>query len=857
MAGVDTYTFTPDDGQCATPFTLNVNIANPNKPMFNAIGPLCQNSYPPKLPVKSANMISGTWSPATINTDDAGTKTYTFIPTPGQCADTVEMGIVVNARTIPTFNPIEPICINSVAPPLPTISTNIPAITGTWNPSAINTTLVGAKAYIFTPASGLCATKDTLIVKVTAPVTPAFEEIGPLCVNSLPPDLPSTSLNGFSGTWNPTIISTGQIGTFSYIFTPEPGQCAVNDTLNITVVVPDKPIFHTIDPLCLNSSAPELPVSSSDGISGTWNPSIISTAEIGTTAYVFIPYPGQCATNDTLNVTVVLPVKPLFEIPAALCQNSSKPLLPPTSSNGIKGNWNPLTITTEIAGKSTYIFTPDADQCALADTAYIIINPTVTSTTSATACTNQLPYIWNGQSFTASGTFTAMLVSASGCDSLATLDLNVVRGDTPLFTQIGPLIQNSVPPALPATSSDGITGTWSPTEISTARAGKSTYTFNPDPDVCAGFFSMEVAIDIQAVIAEEDSIPGAAGIQIGACENITLDASKSKGENLKYEWSLPDQGGSLTSYSDSITEFMLSPDYAGSLPVDIRVRLHVADLNGYTDSDTLLIHIEPLPVAAVSSNGKLQKDGSMIVDGSGSTGTQLSYKWSTSEGRIIGADDQPSASFFGAGMYKLVITDIHGCPGTKDFHFPLEAYSITARPDNYRITWAQDTVMIVLANDSSSAPFASVRVIKPASMGTTSINNDFTITYTPTVRTPGVDQFIYEVGNVGELCDSALVTIEIYDSNISIPQGFSPNGDGLNDILEFKGLENYKNSGLYIYTRSGQTVYRSGNYLNDWDGKTKINKLDSQSLVPPGTYYYVLKLGQTNRIIKGFIYIGY
>ena len=37
------------------------------------------------LPTSSNNGITGTWSPATINTATVGTTTYTFTPAAGQC----------------------------------------------------------------------------------------------------------------------------------------------------------------------------------------------------------------------------------------------------------------------------------------------------------------------------------------------------------------------------------------------------------------------------------------------------------------------------------------------------------------------------------------------------------------------------------------------------------------------------------------------------------------------------------------------------------------------------------------------------------------------------------------------------
>ena len=89
-------------------------------PTFAQIGPLCQNATAPALPTSSNNGITGTWSPATINTATVGTTTYTFTPAAGQCGTTATMSIVISTGITPTFTQIGPLCQNATAPALPT-----------------------------------------------------------------------------------------------------------------------------------------------------------------------------------------------------------------------------------------------------------------------------------------------------------------------------------------------------------------------------------------------------------------------------------------------------------------------------------------------------------------------------------------------------------------------------------------------------------------------------------------------------------------------------------------------------------------------------------------------------------------
>lgn len=205
---------------------------------------------------------------------------------------------------------------------------------------------------------------QTGIVTVTDPVIPAFDAIGPLCLNEVPPLLPAVSTNSITGTWSPATINTAVAGTTIYTFTPDVGQCAATATLTIVVNNPVVTLFTIGNLYCKGSVAPALSLKSDNGITGTWSPAIISTAVAGTTTYTFTPNAGQCATIATLVVTVIEPVVPLFTAIGPLCLNTTAPSLPATSNNGIPGTWSPSLISTNATGTFNYTFTPAAGQCA-------------------------------------------------------------------------------------------------------------------------------------------------------------------------------------------------------------------------------------------------------------------------------------------------------------------------------------------------------------------------------------------------------------------------------------------------------------------------------------------------------------
>jgi hypothetical protein len=131
-----------------------------------------------------------------------------------------------------------------------------------------------------------------------------------------------------------------------------------------SVFGPNQPVFDPIEALCQFSTAPDLPATSNNGITGTWDPNTINTDLIGSFEYVFTPDSGQCASIDTMNITINEQLIPEFDITNSVCQYFTPPILPITSLNGITGTWNPDVINTNIPGTFSYTFTPDPDQCA-------------------------------------------------------------------------------------------------------------------------------------------------------------------------------------------------------------------------------------------------------------------------------------------------------------------------------------------------------------------------------------------------------------------------------------------------------------------------------------------------------------
>jgi gliding motility-associated-like protein len=515
LIGTTIYTFSPDTGQCAATVTLAIQVTNQLTPAFASIGPLCQNSPAPLLPNTSLNGISGNWSPALINTSLIGTTIYTFSPDTGQCAATVTLAIQVTNQLTPAFASIGPLCQNSPAPLLPNTSLN--GISGNWNPALINTALIGTTIYTFTADTGQCAATVTMSILVTNQLIPDFESMGPLCQFSPAPLLPNISLNGISGNWSPALINTALTGTTIYTFTPATGQCATTVALSIQVTNQLTPVFEPIGPLCQNSHAPVLPATSTNGISGNWSPAIINTSLIGTTIYTFNPDTSQCAAVVALAIEVTNQLTPVFASIGPLCQNSTAPVLPITSLNGISGTWSPDLINTSLISSTIYTFTPDTAQCAAVVTLSIQVTNQLTPAFAALGplCQNSLaPALQATSTNGISGNWNPALINTSligttiytfnpdtgQCAVAVTLAIQVTNQILPVFAPIGPLCLNNTPEILPATSINGISGSWNPAVINTYITGTTHCTFTPDTGQCAAITTLDIGVGSPEII---------------------------------------------------------------------------------------------------------------------------------------------------------------------------------------------------------------------------------------------------------------------------------------------------------------------------------------------------------------------
>lgn len=96
------------------------------------------------------------------------------------------------------------------------------------------------------------------------------------------------------------------------------------------------------------------------------------------------------------------------------------------------------------ANAGDYMVEVEADGCDASDTLTVnVVASPVRTKDSVSVCSNELPFVWNGKSYTSSGIVTDTIVSSLGCDSIVTMSISIIPSY--LFTENRVICQNELP----------------------------------------------------------------------------------------------------------------------------------------------------------------------------------------------------------------------------------------------------------------------------------------------------------------------------------------------------------------------------------------------------------------------------
>jgi gliding motility-associated-like protein len=251
---------------------------------------------------------------------------------------------------------------------------------------------------------------------------------------------------------------------------------------------------------------------------------------------------------------------------------------------------------------------------------------------------------------------------------------------------------------------------------------------------------------------------------------------------------------------------------------------------------------EPVVITVQFALANAGPDTTICVGGSANlTATGgTSYSWTPVTGLNNPNIQNPIASPTVTTTYTCTVTNAIGCSD-------VDIATVTVAPSPVAIFSFTPTVIFA---DSS------YYFLDQSTGGAISWSWDFGDGNTSTAQNPS---HLYTTGGTFHVCLSttnsngctttACSDVIVLPRDVVGPNVFTPNGDGINDVLVFQNLIYYPNTMIQIYDRWGALIYENGNYLNDWNGKKGGNGAECVD----GTYYYVLSGINLKQTVTGFV----
>jgi gliding motility-associated-like protein len=255
---------------------------------------------------------------------------------------------------------------------------------------------------------------------------------------------------------------------------------------------------------------------------------------------------------------------------------------------------------------------------------------------------------------------------------------------------------------------------------------------------------------------------------------------------------------------------------AGTYPVTVTV-----NDNGCTASHTEYVTVYPIPEASFDSD-PVSGCVPLVVQFTNTSvaGTPMTYVWYFGDGDTSHAAN-PTHVYTSVGVFDvmLIITTNTGCIGIDTFFLPGHVTVLPRPIAGFSLSDTTFSVFMpfVTATDLSINSDSCI-----LNFGDGYVTSDCNASHT--FWTYGSYTVMQVVFSTNGCSDTAYITIDILPENrFYIPNTFTPNGDGLNDIfmpVAF-GCEEYH---FMIFDRWGMLIFETYDTQTGWDGRIKGNK---------------------------------
>ncbi|MDQ3108977.1 MAG: gliding motility-associated C-terminal domain-containing protein, partial [Bacteroidota bacterium] len=414
------------------------------------------------------------------------------------------------------------------------------------------------------------------------------------------------------------------------------------------------------------------------------------------------------------------------------------------------------------------------------------------------------------------GNYIVQATDASGCVSSAGI---TITSPTPLAGSF-PFVQdelcanacNGLMTAIPSGGTLPYTYSWNPTGQTTATA----------TNLCSGIYTITISDANGCTLIQNGTITSPAVLVLSVpvvtdatCNNSpdgAIDITINGGAlPYTYSWTGPSP---FTASTQDLTNV-----FSGSYTVTI------TDANGCAVTDTIVINALITIIADAGNDTTACVGTTFTLDGSGSTNA-TSYQWiqlpsNAVVGNSVTVNVSPAT---GTNTFVLVASN-GGCSSTDTMLvISSPGPAVNAGPDQSIFSGMTTTI-----GGSPTGPAGSTYSWGPSTgLGDPAVAN-------PVASPLGTTSYTVFVTDANGCTGSDTMNLVVVPV-IDFPNGFTPNGDGINDVWEIDNIYLFPNCQVEVYNRWGELLFSSIGYNPPWDGRFEGKD------VPVGTYYYIIKL---------------
>lgn len=303
--------------------------------------------------------------------------------------------------------------------------------------------------------------------------------------------------------------------------------------------------------------------------------------------------------------------------------------------------------------------------------------------------------------------------------------------------------------------------------------------------------------------------------------------------------------GTVTFQSIGTFQFLPDADFAGTAQINYQLCDNNVPAGCITGFKEMYVRSNMLSLSNVvveEESCQHIQDGQFNAQLAGGLGPFV-FSWdnissnATSQ-RFIYRNNQQS------GSHTLQVTDMSTCASDTLFAINIPLNS--------------DTYLLLSSETSAINCYQQIATVQLEASG--GFGNSYTLQWLNGLvgnSQTEINAGVYDIlvsDNVG--CSDTLQIEVVVDpcsfDALIIPEGFSPDGDGKNDLFAMPGIEFFPDNELTIYNEWGTQVFDWLGYTGRWNGYDR----PSGKLLPTGTYYYVLKV-KNEEVRKGYVVIEY